>query len=342
MNTKLCELDINYKLFLDKSIVLYGESGSGKSVLVKDIMFTLSNHIDQVLVVSPTDRQNNTYGSGIVPGPCIHYEISAELLDNIWNRQKALATVYSRSNKPEFLKSLFYRIPNLGNIHAFIKAIYEKLATGIREMPDTIDRDGKIAEMKEECEKLVISIYKKYILENNTLLGNMRLSPEEMYALKFHNINPRLLLIFDDCTEMFSTYGKHPVVKMLFTQGRWAYITVIIACHSDKTFLPEQKKNTFVTIFTQTQAAAAYIERPTTSLDPEDKKMAHAARRQAFDPMHKNQKLVFVRGLGQYFKYTASLRGNFRFGSKYIWDYCKEIETTCGHDTNNKFMGSFQ
>ncbi len=342
----LLELDANYKVFLDKTIVIYGETGSGKSVLVKDIMFILSDHIDQVMVVSPTDRQNNTYQSGTVPIPCIHYELTAELLDNLWNRQQALGVVYARSNKPDVLKGLFNKIPGIPNVHAFVRAIYEKLSVGINDLRDIYDDPsvlaGKTAEMTKECEALVISIYKKYIVEHTGTLHNKTLSAEESYTLKFHNLNPRLLLIFDDCTEMFTTFAKHPVIKKLFTQGRWAYITAIIACHSDKTFQPDQKKNTFVTVFTQTQVASAYIERPSTSLDPEDKKKAHVARKMAFNPALKNQKLVFVRELGQYFKYTAKIHPNFRFGSQFVWDYCKEIEAVGGVDTNNKFMSSFQ
>lgn len=338
----LKEWEPSYKIYLDRTIVMYGESGTGKSILIKDIMHTLADHIDQILVISPTDRQNHTYDRGIVPLPWIHYTLTAELLDNIWNRQTALSIVYSRSNNPEVLKYLFYKIPNLSNIHAFIKAIYDKLKESIEELEDNYeDPDTKAKEMKDECDKLVIGIYKKYITENASLLESMRLTPEESYALKYHNLNPRLLLIFDDCTELLTTFAKHPVLKMLFTQGRWAHITAIVACHNDKAFTPDQKKGTFVTIFTHPRTASAYIERDSTNFDKTEKKRARDACTAAFTQKYKNQKLVYVRDVDSYFKYTARLHDTFRFGSQHIWDYSKEIEAPGGGESNNKFLNSF-
>jgi hypothetical protein len=311
-----------------------------------DILHILKPYVEQIIVISPTDRQNHTYDKGIVPLPCIHYNITPKLLDDIWERQNALSTVYTKANKPEILKQLFDKIQ--GNSYA--RSVIDNIHRKRRDYEEEINNENhdesttkaKIAEMDRECKKLIVLIYKHYINENRAKLQNTTLTKDEQFTLKFLNLNPRLVIIFDDCTDLLKKYKSHPVMQKLFYQGRWAFITALIACHTDKALDPELKKNAFVNIFTGEKSAHSYFGRASNDLDKEEKARANAACKAAFSPLAKHQKLVWVREENKFYKFTATSHDNFKFGSPVIWEYCRQIQAEAGSiNTDNKFIGDF-
>lgn len=68
------------------SIVMIAKRGSGKSVVVKDILKHYS-HIPGGAIISPTDKLSSFYGK-FFPGMYIHYEYKSEIIQNILNRQR--------------------------------------------------------------------------------------------------------------------------------------------------------------------------------------------------------------------------------------------------------------
>lgn len=72
----------------DKVLVFLGKRNTGKSFLVRDILF-YHRDIPIGTVISPTEHANKFY-SKIVPGLFIHDEYTPQLLDNIVKRQKII------------------------------------------------------------------------------------------------------------------------------------------------------------------------------------------------------------------------------------------------------------
>ena len=70
----------------DNVVVLIGKRGTGKSFLVKDLLYY---HTDLPIgtVVSGTESANRFYGN-FVPNAFIHDEVSSDLIKNITTRQK--------------------------------------------------------------------------------------------------------------------------------------------------------------------------------------------------------------------------------------------------------------
>jgi hypothetical protein len=345
------ELDFDYRLFLDRSTLLFGETGTGKSTIMIDILYQLQPYVDQIVVISPMDRQNHTYDKGIVPLPCIHYTITAKLLDDIWERQNALSAVYTKANKSETLQSLFNKIPGNQRARAIIDSVYQKLQSYKDELAgpsaepaiEASASRAKVAEMEADCKKLIDMIWHNSINCNRGYLQRVAHSKDEQFALKYLNLNPRLVLVLDDCTDLLAKFKRHPVMQKLFYQGRWAYITTIIACHTDKALDPELKKNVFVSIFTEETCAHAYFERKSNDLDKEAKARALAACKMAFTPLARHQKLAWVRDEKKFYRLTATTRPNFRFGSQYIWEYCDRIKADIESATvDNKFIWDFK
>jgi hypothetical protein len=341
----LPELDINYKLFLDRTTIIYGESGTGKTVLIVDVLYYLKPHIDQVIVISQTDRSNHTYDSGVVPLPLIHYTITSELLNNIWERQNALAAVYTKASNIKILQKLFSKIDSetaKSTVRGISRRLSDYKREVFREEDDEISAQEKYNKMKDECDKLLVLIYKHYINEYSSTLAKISLSSDEQFSLKYVNLNPRLVLIFDDVTDLLLKYKSHPVIQKLFYQGRWAYITALISCHSDKVVSPELKKNSFVNFYTEESAANAYFGRKSNDLDKDAKARAMAAIKAAFSPLDKHQKLVYIREEKKFYRYKATKRPGFKFGSPALWKYCEQVKSLPGSvNLDNKFMHEF-
>lgn len=334
------DLDFHYRRFLDRVTLLFGESGSGKSVIITDMLFQLKSHIDQVIVISPMDKQNHTYDKGIVPLPCIHYTISAELLNQLWERQEAFVSIYSRANDINVIKRLFMMCPGKEKELQLLTAVEAQKKKCISEVAPDAEAKSKISRMEADYSELVIKVYKMRILKSSRYLSEQKLSEIEAFTLKYIDFNPKLLLIFDDCTDLFKKMKGLPVLQKIFYQGRWNHITCIIALHTDKALDPELKKNAFVTMFTAEMTANSYINRESNDLDREARLRAKDALKSAFSVEY--QKLVWIREERKFYKYIATIHPIFRFGHVDVWKFCNKIMAEAGAvNTNNKFLRDF-
>jgi len=344
--TTLPELPFDYDRFLDRTTILYGESMTGKSTVIIDILKLLSPHVDQIIVISPTDRQNHTYDKGVVPLPMIHYGITGQLLDKIWERQSALASVYTKANKPEIFKQLFDRIRGNNHSRDTIEEAADIRDERIRDVKrgeeNKILARSKIDDIDKSFQKFLSLVYKTDILEYRDELSRMNLSEDEKFSLNYVDFNPRIVIIFDDCTDQLKKFRSHPVMQKLFFQGRWNFVTTLIAAHTDKALDPEVKKNSFTNIFTGPKAAQSYFARPSNDFDKNEKVRAVDAMRQAFTPTHRHQKLILSRAEDTFYRYTATLHGQFRFGSREFWRFCDEIKSDGNQMApGNKFIQDF-
>lgn len=343
------DLEITHEKIIDKSSIVYGESGTGKSYIIVDMLHALRPYIDQIIVFAPTDRQNHTYDKGIVPLPFIHYTITPKLLTDIWSRQEALVAVYTQSNNINILKSLFRKIDDSRRApaEAVISEINVQLKTFERELTqknlDESQFKTKLNEMKEDCDKLLIEIYKTYITREAANIGRLNLTKQEQFTLKYHALNPRLVIVFDDCTDLIKKYRSHDVMQKIFYQGRHSKITAIIAVHTDKVLDSELKKNAAISIFTELPCATAYFTRPSTSLDRESIARAIAACKIAFgDPTRPFQKLAYIRHEKKYYKFCAQKREGFSFCSAIVKSFCKIIAVENGKvSADNQFISEF-
>lgn len=324
--SSIADMKLMQDMILDKTIMIYGETKCGKSRIIIDILHTIQGKIDQILVFSPMDQQNKTYSAGYVPITCIHYDISKDMLDTIWERQNALMAAWKRAMNVDTLRSLFMRVSTSKGIDA-VTTINSEFARAVAELrrsgtPDVI---AKIEDMEKARDDALTKIYKYYIDRSRDQLSHMTLNEDETYSLKFIDFNPRIVIIFDDCTDIIQTLRNYPVMKKIFNQGRHAGITMIIAGHTDKCLLPEQRKSAFLSIFASEQAASQFFERK--DLSDSLRRRGLDATRTAFTPMKKFQKLVWERESDVFYTFTATLHDVFRFGSKKLWEFNDRIKS---------------
>ncbi len=340
------DISITADLIMDRSAVIYGPSGSGKSKIIVDIMSALNNHVEQIIVISPTDSQNGTYSKGgVVPTPLIHYKLDDKLLETIWARQEMLAAVYARANKVTVLSSLFNRL-NLRVVKDILEKAEIAKAAKIQEAHEQYSdkaRAKKVVEdIGKEYDKFFMLLYKKYISEHKEKLAKMDLDPDEAFTLRYLGFNPRLLLIFDDCTADFKRL-KSPraksVMGKLFFQNRWVFITVVIACHGDKNLDADLRTNAFMSIWTTENSANVFFAHEANGFPKEIAKRVTQWSPQVFKGF---QKLIYVREHDKFYKYTAESHEGFKFCSPAVRSYCKKIESDgLSMDSNNEFYQYF-
>lgn len=93
MHLELKKFDIT-RVQDDNVVVLLGKRKTGKSFLVRDIMY-YHRDIPVGTVISGTESANCFYGK-MVPKLFIHDEYKPEIIDNILKRQKAITTRYNK------------------------------------------------------------------------------------------------------------------------------------------------------------------------------------------------------------------------------------------------------
>lgn len=351
----LDELQINYKDFMDKTTALYGASGSGKSAIIVDILYHLRLHIGQIIVFCPTDPVNHTYSGsdsgddGIVAKPLIHYKLTEDLIIKIWKRQEMLAAVYSRANQQTVLESLFAKL-QLGNVNKILDRADAQKAEHISKIEDQYLDKGiqkkKIAELEEKHVEFRTLLYKRYIMANISTLSRMNLSTDEAFSLKYIGFNPRMVVIFDDCSADFANIKSKDarnIFEKMFFQNRWVYLTVILAVHDDKLIDAELRKNAYISIFTTRQSAYSYVERKTNCFGRDTIKAIAKISEEVFI-QGQHQKLAYIRQQDKFYRVTATYRKDtpFTFGADSIRHYCDAIKSSgLSMDRNNEFYDYF-
>lgn len=122
---------VDYTQLIARNTILYGESGTGKSTIILDILFHLKQHIPSCIVVSPTESANGTY-TGIIPDLMIDSRAdltSAQLkqkLIAILKRQQQITQDYKLANNPDVLLALYNVLLTLNKIP---KATADKVNT---------------------------------------------------------------------------------------------------------------------------------------------------------------------------------------------------------------------
>jgi hypothetical protein len=301
-------------MYVDRSIVIYGPSKTGKTVITKNIMKSVNGHIEQIIIISPNEPTNKSY-EGFVKPQFIHYRIflpdpenskkdnaaagALRFLNAIWKRQEMLSAVYARANDSKTLSDLFMRLPekvrNTGV--RLIQAMNSKRKGVMGNVRRQYAKDPgnclkKEKEVTDKFKQMLVLLYKKYITPFRDALWQQDLSENERFSLEYLNINPRMLLIFDDCAAQMKPLFKKEIFSMLFYQNRHVHITVLICCQDDSDLPPNLRKNAFVSFFTTPVVAGMNFRRPANGFSKPIQQFIDEISPEVFKG---NRKLAYVR-----------------------------------------------
>ncbi len=353
-------------MVVDKNTVLYGPTKTGKTVLVKYMMNMVREHIDQVLVIAPTEPTNGSY-AGIVRKPLIHYKLwlpdpknprkddgpkgAVRFLEAVLQRQAIMASIYARANDLKTLAALYARLPTDARRegHRAVAAIDAKRAAVVKALEARMaGAKGALAEKKKEINdkfKLMLAlVYKRFIAPHHTkLLAIKNLPDSERWALTYLTFNPRILLVFDDCAAELKPLFKKGVFRQIFYQGRHSYISSIICVQDDTDLDANLRKNALMSIFTTKVVAAANFERKSNNFTKEDKIFVSDASPEVFVG---NRKLVYIRedpALKKFYHLEVAIPPPFEFGSKAVNELCDAVSSRgVTMDESNPYYSEFK
>lgn len=341
-NLVRCELRrfvVQSETFLNKSVMLYGPSKTGKSHLTKYCMAESRTVFPNVVVVCPTAEDTGDY-AGKVPEPLIHDKVENSKIAQIYQRQKASAKIFKMVNNPDALIGLFRRVATereAGMLTAIDAAQREALARA------GADAHAVTAEYVAKR----VNIMRVVICNGaERLAGDPGLSDMDRTVLRYINFNPRMMIVFDDAmTEIEKCLkAKDDSIKEFFFKGRHAYITHFYLFQDDSRLPPDLRKNSFYSIFTGPGVARMFFQRPTNGFDKEQQDYAEAAIRTVFSSENnaRHYKLLYDRMENEFFYITAGPQTDFRMCSEAVWKLCEaSTRGADAIDTSNPFARRF-
>ena len=325
-------LQKNSKVYIDKTILIYGKRRSGKSVIVDEIMYLCKDDIPSIYVICKSVSANNPY-LGKVPKQCIKSSISQQWVENFLAVQKNRAKIYNIANQMNILSSIFSKL-NIRELTIIRDKIISSTKMSIAEINNSSMNYGKKKEQIAKIEKYegqkLYNLYKLTIIyrqiQLDKLIKQNKLTKLEICAVNYASFRPHVMLIFDDCASNFKKWCKEsPEIKEMFYNGRWYYITLIVTTQSDTEIVPEMRQNAAMSIYTTNQSAIGSFNRKTDAFPRYIKKRAELCIKRVFKQETlegKNfKKLVYLDDDGEDpFYYTiADWPLEFRMGGDSLW-----------------------
>ena len=332
--TKLKWMPKSYKHYLNKTTIVYGRTGSGKSIIIEEIMKLCQMFVPSIFVIAPTNSSNNAY-TNKVPAQFIKKDLDITWLEKLLERQKNSANAYNNANNLEILKSLFNYISDDTSQSLELSIIQKaKNAVGYIESSNITfaSKKNQKTQINTERDTILRKLYKTTIRFNKVELEQRKdLDKLEWGAIEYLDFNPNVILILDDCASKFKKmYKKSSAIKEIFYEGRHYFFTTIISSQDDKEIDSELRKNTSVSVFTTAQSATSNFERTSNGYPKHERLRAKACTEGVFkqdeNDIKHHQKLVYVQGEADPFKYTiADIYEEFRMGSGPMWSLSDKI-----------------
>lgn len=323
---------------LKKSIALYGQSNSGKSVMLTHLLTELKC-IECAICWNPGEDQNESF-KGIIPKPAIHSDIDEACIKRILDRQDILSSTYVKSRD---LKSLRTSVNKMGlkseidNIK-HIEKLRDKVINQIKYKYPVADQQSKIAIVNKKCDEVLVKAYKNSIIRNYDRAKQIykSLNSGEKICVKYARMKPpHLLMAFDDCGAIFNNYKNSDWFKKIFKEGRHKHITSIWLCQGVNDLPADWRRGIFINIFCGSESIIPFMDCKGNGFTAKQRKQACSLIETVYQIGESNEgvekkhyKLLYIRDdpRGKSMYYTkADLHEKFEFGSKQYQRFLKSI-----------------
>lgn len=329
------EYDFDSKDFMH-SVGFFGGSESGKTFLCKDILSRVRHIFPRVVLFSPT-AANGTDFQGIINKLLIIPEITEEKFIEVYKAQEEIALLYKKINSKEILSEVFEIAAT-----ATQKNLYDKIILSRDKLISSLSFSQsekevvaqKVQEINNKLDKTLCKFMKSVILPVRHTLSLDEFSPAAQDCVKYLDMNPHTLFIFDDlmdeCASMIKK-TKSPASMLflnLFTKGRHIFATHWHILQDDAPVPPKLRKNLRTSIFTRGDTANSYITRASNGISKIDQKFGLSMINVLFQGKSDFRKLFYFKDKiktekFQYF--TAKNAGLFCTSSSIINNFCDSL-----------------
>ena len=363
---------------VNKSIALFGPSKSGKTYITKHMLDQMQGEVDTAILVSPTEPSNQSFAK-CIPQPMIHYKMTVPdpkhpkdptkrldgedgvrgFINMVWERQKLLTEIYKRANQLTVLKRVFMRLPAkvrkeaatvcIDRIVAMRDQTVSRLRKRFQRNPDKLA--DELEKLSEKHEEAMCKAYKHFVWSNmhHIWKKHKTFTEDEQYAINYIGLNPKSVIIFDDCASQFTVkLQKKDEFRQYFYQNRHVNLTVIYTFQDDTDLMANLRKNAFLSIYCTAIVCRANFQRPANNWPKEIKQRVEEyidALYEQPDSASKFLKLAYYRddSRGQNFYYVKASRPKEKlFGSPAYHDVCSALVSDQGIDSTNPYFSMFR
>lgn len=342
------------KRYFQKMNILYGETDSGKTVVMLEAMKILQPYIPLWFIICPTNNSNNAYTDRI-PGCCIKHEVDVTFLEALYKRQEYIMEIYRKVNKLPVLESLFMKSTDPKTLR-LVKRIKLNAARKIKRITgdaslETSMKKAHIKAINKTLEEYLVSIYKTIIRFNRDQFSRVKLTGDESVALKFLDLNPNIGLIFDDIGAEIDKHSRNETIKKFFYQGRHEFATVFFLFQNTSDFKPGLRRNVRTNIFTTAESATGFFDTRTNANTKQTMERARMAIKACFEQAPGSnvkhfRKLVYQKGKADGFAYMVADNyedDDFRCGCQALWEFSSRLPLRSKKETAsaNPFLSKY-
>ena len=239
----------------------------------------IQKHVSWGLVISASD--SGDFDDCIDP-IFLKRDITIERLVSLFQRQTLAASIFRKANNIKILQTLFVKTMNENEraIVHMIKKDADKIISRIRSDTDlTKSEQIKSAQKIEKSrDKELVKFYKTIISRNYDKYKHMNLNEDERYSIRYLYFCPNIVIVFDDCASKINKWlkdKKYTIIKDMFYNGRWYYMTHIYMIQEEKELDTLIRKNVFVSVFCNDISATTFWEKTSSGLPRNKKKRCY-------------------------------------------------------------------
>lgn len=255
------------KVFLGKTTVIAGISGSGKSFVLNSIIAAIAPHIRSLSIYSGSAETDKFFPMKNYTDPrLIKTTLDIEALQTCIDTASELMGKYreimnpiylERASKKLILQYKPYFNTEWANIQCGAQAI-TKIKDEFRHLPDPSKDD-----IEAYKDKLVAK-YKTILALMKKCLTKYKIEPKDqslVLVLSCVTFNPDIAIVINDLTDEYDALSKAQkgVVNGILNKGRHSGITFIILIHTWNAFGTTIRNSTPVIIFTGSELLISYV-----------------------------------------------------------------------------------
>lgn len=304
----------DHSIYIDKMTTIYGRSMSGKSFLIKEIIKILSPYIPNIFVFGDENIADSY--SSFVPENAICHDLTVEGFKAILSRQEQVALLYKTGHNEKKLMKMFDTVASADEKQTLAKINYKfdkEIANIKRLRCEYAKKAGKINKLTKLKEKAQCEYYRKILLRHK---NDGRLGSHEKAVINYFNMNPRTLIIMDDCAQILDPIKKDmSLIKAAF-QGRHSFITSVFAMQNI-TYMPAPlRQNSMLLLFTTNDAVTGFFNNSAAG-QKHNSKVAQQYANAIFGACESHhKKMAFIPQQNQFYYTLANVYPPFEFGSR--------------------------
>jgi hypothetical protein len=254
-------------LILNRSVGLYGATNTGKTTCLKHILNLIKDDVYSIHLYSNSALSSGDF-EGVCPKRAIRTELTRENLMMLFKDQSNRSEAYRLAHTPKNLRDVLSGLR--GSRRSMLDTKLQAMDRWKMECDSQVAGHPHLKKQNEQRKRdYEVGELRKLVKTHSMELlaswaGNDEDHVRRRKFIELLDINPRTVVIFDDCMEEIKKCNtilrikgesQGNMVSKFWSQGRQHHITIILAVQDDSQIAAPIRKNTTFSMFTDATSA---------------------------------------------------------------------------------------